>query len=65
MKDPIARLEEMEAKAAVAGGQARIDKMHEAGKLTARERISALLDEDSFVELAGRYLGHRLRSHQP
>ena len=51
MKDPIARLEEMEAKAALAGGQARIDKMHEAGKLTARERISALLDEGSFVEL--------------
>src|SRR5258706_866499 len=51
MKDPIARLEEMEAKAALAGGQARIDKMHEAGKLTARERIAALLDEGSFVEM--------------
>src|SRR5687768_16584989 len=58
MKDPIARLEEMEAKAAVAGGQARIDKMHEAGKLTARERISALLDEGSFVEL-DKFVTHR------
>ena len=58
MKDPIARLEEMEAKAALAGGQARIDKMHEAGKLTARERISALLDEDSFVEL-DKFVTHR------
>ena len=37
--DPIARLEEMEAKAALAGGEARIEKQHEAGKLTARERI--------------------------
>ena len=32
-QDPIARLEEMEAKAALAGGKARIDKQHEAGKL--------------------------------
>jgi propionyl-CoA carboxylase beta chain len=58
MKDPIARLEEMEAKAAVAGGQARIDKMHEAGKLTARERIAALLDPGSFVEL-DKFVTHR------
>src|SRR6187549_822266 len=58
MKDPIARLEEMEAKAALAGGQARIDKMHEAGKLTARERVSALLDEGSFVEL-DKFVTHR------
>ena len=58
MKDPIARLEDMEAKAALAGGQARIDKMHEAGKLTARERISALLDEGSFVEL-DKFVTHR------
>src|SRR6476620_2135113 len=58
MKDPIARLEEMEVKAQLAGGQARIDKMHEAGKLTARERISALLDEGSFVEL-DKFVTHR------
>src|SRR6187551_3063547 len=58
MKDPTARLEEMEAKAMLAGGQARIDKMHEAGKLTARERISALLDEGSFVEL-DKFVTHR------
>jgi propionyl-CoA carboxylase beta chain len=58
MKDPIAHLEEMEAKAALGGGQARIDKMHEQGKLTARERISALLDEGSFVEL-DKFVTHR------
>ncbi|MDB4956120.1 MAG: carboxyl transferase [Myxococcales bacterium] len=56
--DPLARLEQMEAKAALAGGQARIDKQHEAGKLTARERISALLDEGSFVEL-DKFVTHR------
>src|SRR6516165_1181932 len=48
----------MEAKAAVAGGQNRIDKQHEAGKLTARERIAALLDEGSFVEL-DKFVTHR------
>jgi propionyl-CoA carboxylase beta chain len=56
--DPIARLEQMEAKAAVAGGEARIAKQHEAGKLTARERIEALLDGGSFVEL-DKFVTHR------
>jgi propionyl-CoA carboxylase beta chain len=56
--DPIARLEEMERLAALGGGQSRIDRQHEAGKLTARERISALLDEGSFVE-QDRFVTHR------
>ena len=33
------------------GGQARIDKQHQGGKLTARERIAAFLDEGSFEEV--------------
>ena len=33
------------------GDQVRIDKQHKAGKMTARERINALVDADSFVEL--------------
>src|SRR6185312_3004782 len=57
-QDPLARLEEMEARAAIAGGEARIAKQHEAGKLTARERIEALLDEGSFVEL-DKFVTHR------
>ncbi len=32
------------------GGERAIARQHEQGKLTARERIAALLDEDSFVE---------------
>lgn len=32
------------------GGQSRIDKQHNTGKLTARERIEVLLDPDSFQE---------------
>ena len=34
-------------------GEAAVEKTHAKGKLTARERILALLDEDSFVELDG------------
>jgi propionyl-CoA carboxylase beta chain len=55
---PLARLEHLEAKAALGGGQARIDKQHEAGKLTARERVLALLDEGSFTEL-DKFVTHR------
>lgn len=40
----------MRAKARLAGGQKRIDKMHSQGKLTARERLDILLDDDSFEE---------------
>jgi propionyl-CoA carboxylase beta chain len=36
---------------ALAGDQAAIEKQHERGKLTARERIDLLLDPGSFVEL--------------
>ena len=56
--DPLERLEKLERQAALGGGQARIDKQHEAGKLTARERIAALLDEGSFVEI-DRFVTHR------
>ena len=30
------------------GGEAALQKQHDAGKMTARERIDALLDPDSF-----------------
>ncbi len=45
------RLAEMRAESVMGGGQARIDRQHEVGKLTARERIDLLLDSGSFVEL--------------
>lgn len=41
-----------------AGGEKRVAKQHESGKLTARERIALLLDEGSFVEL-DRFVRHR------
>ena len=45
-----ARLLEREASALEGGGQARIDKQHGNGKLTARERLALLLDDGSFRE---------------
>jgi len=40
------------------GGEQRIQKQHQQGKLTARERITLLLDEDSFQEI-GQFVEHR------
>ena len=40
------------------GGQKRIDKQHEKGKMTARERIEKLFDENTFVEL-DMFMKHR------
>src|SRR5258708_815769 len=55
---PEGRLDELTARALEGGGEARIEKQHEAGKLTARERIELLLDPGSFVE-SGRFVTHR------
>ena len=59
MDDGIKRLNEMKEKAKLGGGQTRIDKQHEAGKLTARERINILLDEGSFQEFDA-FVTHRI-----
>ncbi|MGL5346698.1 MAG: methylmalonyl-CoA decarboxylase subunit alpha [Peptostreptococcaceae bacterium] len=40
------------------GGQKRIDKQHASGKLTARERLAILFDENTFVELDA-FVKHR------
>src|ERR671932_544505 len=50
MKDILDKLETRRAEARLGGGQARIDAQHRRGKLTARERLSLLLDENSFEE---------------
>ena len=44
------RLEKARNEAMNGGGSARIEKQHEKGKLTARERLTLLLDEGSFRE---------------
>jgi len=46
------------AQAHLGGGQTRIDKQHQKGKLTARERVHLLLDPGSFEEI-GALVTHR------
>jgi acetyl-CoA carboxylase carboxyltransferase component len=57
MKDKLQELRDMRAKAKLGGGQSRIDDQHARGKLTARERIDALVDSGTFQEL-GRLATH-------
>jgi len=44
----ILELKEKIDKARIGGGDVAIDKQHQRGKLTARERIDLLLDKNSF-----------------
>src|ERR1700757_1870558 len=44
-------LAERRARIRLGGGQEKIDRQHEKGALTARERIALLVDEGTFVEL--------------
>ena len=53
-----ADLEQRRDEARLAGGQARIERQHEKGKLTARERLDILLDDGSFEEL-GTFVRHQ------
>ena len=51
MVERLAELEARKAEARMAGGEVAIERHHAKGRLTARERIEYLLDEDSFQEL--------------
>ena len=55
---PTERLKNMRAEALLGGGEKRIEAQHAKGKLTARERISLLLDPGTFEEL-GMLVTHR------
>lgn len=50
--------EERNRIAELGGGADKIQKQHEAGRLTARERINILLDENTFVEL-DKFMAHK------
>jgi propionyl-CoA carboxylase beta chain len=57
--DPLrARLDALDSEAEKGGGEERIARQHQSGKLTARERIDMFLDAGSFVEL-DRFKTHR------
>ena len=51
MSVKIKKLRELKSQAMLGGGEDRIRKQHEKGKLTARERLDLLLDKGSFSEI--------------
>lgn len=59
-KSKLEALRERSVQAEQGGGTARVEKQHEAGKMTARERIEFLLDEGSFEEF-DKLVVHRSR----
>jgi acetyl-CoA carboxylase carboxyltransferase component len=59
-KRKIEELREHREAAMSAGSQRAIDRQHDKGKLTARERLDLLLDKDSFQEIDG-FVQHQAR----
>jgi methylmalonyl-CoA carboxyltransferase 12S subunit len=58
MQDKVADLNARRAELEAGGGKDRMDKQHQSGKLTARERIAALVDKNTFEEI-GLFARHR------
>ncbi|MCU9613807.1 acyl-CoA carboxylase subunit beta [Caldibacillus lycopersici] len=58
MFDKIHELYDKRREVELGGGEEKIDKQHDKGKLTARERINLLVDDGSFVEL-NPFMEHR------
>ena len=46
-------LQQLEDRLRLGGGPDKIDRQHQQGKLTARERIEKLLDKDAYVQEIG------------
>jgi len=51
MEQAIKRLQEIQEKNRIGGGEKHVERQHERGKLLARERIDALLDPETFHEI--------------
>lgn len=60
LKSLIRTINEQEAVIRKGGGEKRMQKQHEKGKMTARERIEMLLDEDSRFHELGLWAGHEM-----
>ena len=58
MQEKVAELRKRTSKAMLGGGKDRLEKQRHGGKLTARERVDALVDPDSFDE-SGLFAEHR------
>lgn len=61
-KEKYELLQQKNEEALAGGGEQRISDQHKKGKLTARERIQLLLDEDSFEE-TGKFVMHRAKDY--
>jgi methylmalonyl-CoA carboxyltransferase large subunit len=58
MQEKIAQLRKRAGEVSMGGGKERLEKQRQGGKLTARERVEALVDADSFDE-CGLFAEHR------
>ena len=58
VQQKIDELDRKNSESLLGGGEKRIAQQHAKGKLTARERVQLLMDEDSFEEL-GKFVMHR------
>ncbi|HBC46076.1 MAG TPA: methylmalonyl-CoA carboxyltransferase, partial [candidate division Zixibacteria bacterium] len=60
LEQKLKQLQQMRQTARLGGGQKRIDAQHQKGKLTARERLDLLLDDNSFEEF-DMFVTHRTK----
>jgi propionyl-CoA carboxylase beta chain len=56
----VSRLNDLQRRAALGGGEERLQRQREAGKLTARERVALLFDPGTFEEIDA-FVTHRCR----
>jgi propionyl-CoA carboxylase beta chain len=64
VREKLDQLRDLGLEAEKGGGEARLRAQHERGKLSARERLELLLDQDSFVEL-DRFVTNRSENGGP
>jgi 3-methylcrotonyl-CoA carboxylase beta subunit len=58
LRELTSELQQLEARLRLGGGADKIDRQHQQGKLTARERIEKLLDKDAYVQEIGLLVAH-------
>src|SRR5689334_12855924 len=58
LRELTSELQQLEARLRLGGGADKIDRQHQQGKLTARERIEKLLDKNAYVQEIGLLVAH-------
>ncbi|MCB0756135.1 MAG: acyl-CoA carboxylase subunit beta, partial [Flavobacteriales bacterium] len=64
MKQQISKMEKRLEQIHLGGGQKRIDKEHAKGKMTARERVAALIDPGTDTIEIGAFAGYEMYEEQ-